>query len=63
MTRSYKLINFSEMVEKSLCTLERIEAIISDCTGSITGKNVDSYGSPEQVKEAAVITFRQTVSN
>lgn len=54
-------IFYSGNVEKSLCTLERIEAIISDCKGSTTEPTVESYGTREVI-EAAIITFKHEVT-
>lgn len=49
---------------KSLCTLERIEAIISDCKGSTLTVAVEEYGlADKMVLEAAIITFNHSVSN
>ena len=53
---------YSGSVEKSLCTLERIEAVISDCKGSTINVNVEDYSTDKHVDEAAIITWRVAVS-
>ena len=52
---------FSGNVEGSLCTLERMQAMISDCRGSTTAANVPNY-EDVLVEEATIITFKHDVS-
>ena len=52
---------FSGNVEGSLCTLERMQAMISDCRGSRPASSVPDY-EDVIVEEAAIITFNQSVS-
>lgn len=47
---------FRSLVVKSFCDLERIEAILSDCDGSVTSTTVSNYGS-YTVVEALIVTF------